>query len=215
MQNAHRGTSIHHHIHGNPCNVHPNYWLPQRSSLITAVYRIFHFLYRGFPAVTAVLPLSPLPCKSLLQMCGATTAKAWLPTVDSLMGGNTRRLALVQRSVHRPGKSSTWASRRRSLARRHPYPTGIGSDQIQNLWYTGYGQDSNLARSNISESGSCRIKKFCMDPCTPIRKCSFLCAHPGLHLICGSFGPQECISLTASWLVQPFLQGSRPSVTHT
>jgi len=40
-------------------------------------------------------------------MCGAATAKARLPTVDSLTGGTTRRLALVERSVRRPGKSST------------------------------------------------------------------------------------------------------------
>jgi len=44
---------------------------------------------------------------SVLQMCGAATAKARLPTVDSLTGGTTRRLALVERSVRRPGKSST------------------------------------------------------------------------------------------------------------
>jgi len=45
---------------------------------------------------------------SVLQMCGAASAKARLPTVDSLTGGSTtRRLALVERSVRRPGKSST------------------------------------------------------------------------------------------------------------
>ena len=43
-------------------------------------------------------------------MCGAATAKARLPTVDSLTGGTTRRLALVERSVRRPGKSSTRVS---------------------------------------------------------------------------------------------------------
>ena len=32
----------------------------------------------------------------LFQMCGAATAKARLPTVDSLTGGTTRRLALVE-----------------------------------------------------------------------------------------------------------------------
>jgi len=32
---------------------------------------------------------------SVFQMCGAATAKARLPTVDSLTGGNTRRLALA------------------------------------------------------------------------------------------------------------------------
>jgi len=36
---------------------------------------------------------------SVFQMCGAATAKARLPTVDSLTGGTTRRLALVERSV--------------------------------------------------------------------------------------------------------------------
>ena len=48
---------------------------------------------------------------SVFQMCGAATAKARLPTVDSLTGGTTRpRLALVERSVRRPGKSSTRVS---------------------------------------------------------------------------------------------------------
>jgi len=49
---------------------------------------------------------------SVFQMRGAATAKARLPTVDSLMGGTTRRLALVEleRSVRRPGKSSTRVS---------------------------------------------------------------------------------------------------------
>ena len=41
---------------------------------------------------------------SVFQMCEAATAKARLPTVDSLTGGTTRpRLALVERSVRRPG----------------------------------------------------------------------------------------------------------------
>ena len=35
---------------------------------------------------------------SVFRMCGAATAKARLPTVDSLTG-DTRRLALVERSV--------------------------------------------------------------------------------------------------------------------
>ena len=41
---------------------------------------------------------------SVFQMRGAATAKARLPTVDSLMGGTTRRLALVELelSVRRP-----------------------------------------------------------------------------------------------------------------
>jgi len=47
---------------------------------------------------------------SVFQMCGAAAAKARLPTVDSLTGGTTRRLALVERSVRRPGKSSTRVS---------------------------------------------------------------------------------------------------------
>jgi len=34
---------------------------------------------------------------SVFQMRGAATAKARLPTVDSLTGGTTRRLALVER----------------------------------------------------------------------------------------------------------------------
>jgi len=44
---------------------------------------------------------------SVFQLCGAATAKARLPTVGSLTGGTTRRLALVERSVRRSGKSST------------------------------------------------------------------------------------------------------------
>ena len=52
---------------------------------------------REFAATTSV--------GSVFQMCGAATAKARLPTVDSLTGGTTRRLALVERSVRRPGKS--------------------------------------------------------------------------------------------------------------
>jgi len=32
----------------------------------------------------------------ILQMCGAATANARLPTVDSLTGGTTRRFALVE-----------------------------------------------------------------------------------------------------------------------
>jgi len=43
---------------------------------------------------------------SVIQMCGAATAKARLPTVDSVTGGTTRRLALLERSVRRPAKSS-------------------------------------------------------------------------------------------------------------
>ena len=50
---------------------------------------------------------------SVFPMCGAATAKARLPTVDSLMGGTTRWLALVERSVRRPGKLPTWVSRPR------------------------------------------------------------------------------------------------------
>ena len=54
------------------------------------------------------LALTPLSVGSVFQMCGA--AKARLPTVDSLTGGTTRRLAFVERSVRRPGKSSTRVS---------------------------------------------------------------------------------------------------------
>jgi len=50
---------------------------------------------------------------SVFQMCGAATAKARLPTVDSLTGDTTRRLALVERSVRRPGKLPTRVSRPR------------------------------------------------------------------------------------------------------
>ena len=47
---------------------------------------------------------------SVFQMRGATTAKARLPAVDSLTVGTARRLALVERSVRRPGRSSTLLS---------------------------------------------------------------------------------------------------------
>jgi len=47
---------------------------------------------------------------SVFQMRGAATAKARLPTVDSLTGGTTRQLALAERSVRRSGKSSTQVS---------------------------------------------------------------------------------------------------------
>ena len=43
----------------------------------------------------------------LFQTCGASTAKAWLPTVVSWTGGTTRRLVLLERSGRRPRKSST------------------------------------------------------------------------------------------------------------
>ena len=40
------------------------------------------------------------------RLCGTVaTAKARLPTVDSLTGGTTRQLALVERSVRRPQAS--------------------------------------------------------------------------------------------------------------
>ena len=45
---------------------------------------------------------------SVFQMCGAATAKARLPTVDSLTGGTTRRLALAERSVLMHGHSFQW-----------------------------------------------------------------------------------------------------------
>jgi len=41
---------------------------PQWSSPLPLYYCIFHFRYFRFPTVTAVLPLSPLPCRSLLQV---------------------------------------------------------------------------------------------------------------------------------------------------
>ena len=50
---------------------------------------------------------------AVYSMRGAATAKARLPTVDILTGATTRRLALVERSVRRPGKSWTWVSRPR------------------------------------------------------------------------------------------------------
>jgi len=59
---------------------------------------------------------------SVFEMCGAATAKARLPTVDSLTGGTTRRLALVERSVRRSGKSSskvTWCIAMQNLVRQN------------------------------------------------------------------------------------------------
>ena len=44
---------------------------------------------------------------TVLLMRRAVTAKAQLPTVDSLTGGTTRRLALVERSV-RQRTEVTW-----------------------------------------------------------------------------------------------------------
>ena len=52
-----------------------------------------------------MLPFASWQC--VFQTCGAATAKARLPTVDSLSGGTTRRSALVERSVRRPGRSSS------------------------------------------------------------------------------------------------------------
>jgi len=37
---------------------------------------------------------------SRLQMCGAANTKARLPTAQSLTGGSTRRLELVERNVN-------------------------------------------------------------------------------------------------------------------
>ena len=47
---------------------------------------------------------------SVFQMCGAATAKARLPTVGSLTGCTTRRLALVERQVVDTGQRTdvTW-----------------------------------------------------------------------------------------------------------
>ena len=55
---------------------------------------------------------------SVFQNCGAATAKAQLPRVDSLTGGTTRRLVLVERSVRRPGKSSTRSADRGNVVHR-------------------------------------------------------------------------------------------------
>jgi len=41
------------------------------------------------------------------QTWAAATGKARVPTVDSLMGGMTRRLVLVNRRARRPGRSAT------------------------------------------------------------------------------------------------------------
>ena len=41
------------------------------------------------------------------QTWAAATGKARLPTVDSLMGGMTRRLVLADRKARRPGRSAT------------------------------------------------------------------------------------------------------------
>ena len=52
-------------------------------------------------------PAATTSVDSVFQMCGAATAKARLPSVDSLTGGTRRRLVLA---VRRPGKSSTRVS---------------------------------------------------------------------------------------------------------
>ena len=43
------------------------------------------------------------------QIRGPATVKALLPTVESLMGGTSRRLVLAERSDRRPGRSATRA----------------------------------------------------------------------------------------------------------
>jgi len=43
----------------------------------------------------------------LFQVCGPTTGKARLPTVDSLVGGSVRRLVPTERSDRRLGRSAT------------------------------------------------------------------------------------------------------------
>jgi len=43
---------------------------------------------------------------SLYRICGAATTKVRLPTVNSLTGGTTRRLVLVEQNGRRRGKSS-------------------------------------------------------------------------------------------------------------
>ena len=47
-------------------------------------------------SVDDISELAATSVGSVLQMCGAATAKARLPTVDSLTGGNTRWLALLE-----------------------------------------------------------------------------------------------------------------------
>ena len=59
---------------------------------------------------------------SVFQMFGAATAKARLPTVDSLTGGTMRWLALVERSVCRPRKSSTRSADRGNVLHCHVEP---------------------------------------------------------------------------------------------
>ena len=49
---------------------------------------------------------SPLAGRSIR---GPATVKALLPTVESLMGGTSRRLVLAERSDRRPGRSATRA----------------------------------------------------------------------------------------------------------
>jgi len=41
------------------------------------------------------------------HVCGPATGKAWLPTVDSLLVGTTRRLVPTERSDRRLGRSVT------------------------------------------------------------------------------------------------------------
>ena len=62
----------------------------------------------------------------VFQMCGAATAKARLSTVDSLSDGTTRWLALVERSVRRPGKSST--------SQRQQDPNAGSSQVAECMW---------------------------------------------------------------------------------
>ena len=54
---------------------------------------------------------------SVFQICAAATTKARLPTVDSLTGGTTRWLALVERSVCRHGSAD-----RGNVMHRHVEP---------------------------------------------------------------------------------------------
>ena len=52
---------------------------PQWSSPLPQYYRVLHFRYCGLPVVTEVLPLYPLPCRSVvshLQMCYCRLAQS-------------------------------------------------------------------------------------------------------------------------------------------
>ena len=59
---------------------------PQQATPSPRYYRKFHLQNRGIPAVTAVLPPSPLPCRALLWQHGMPSAEA-LTARDAISRG--------------------------------------------------------------------------------------------------------------------------------